>query len=177
MLGGPQSRYGCCGEIFWPYRCSNSELSFVQPVSSLYRLCCPSSLTCLQLYLLQSLSVYTVTAVARHGVLISWGRSSHLSAGSPCTYWQFLLGYRQNQQNGQTPRPESANELYRPSERRLSENVMPKFADRGCRVVSAKGYLRPYCRFSRPELLPFLSSRSSILFTRLSRPRSRPTTS
>jgi hypothetical protein len=36
----------------------------------------------------------------------------------------------------QTPRPESASELYRPSDRRLSAKLVPTFADRGCRVVS-----------------------------------------
>jgi hypothetical protein len=39
------------------------------------------------------------------------------------------------------------------------------------------GSLRPYARFSRPEPLLFLSSSSSVLLTRLSGPRSRPTTS
>jgi hypothetical protein len=32
--------------------------------------------------------------------------------------------------------PQSARQLYRPSERRLSANLMPTFVDRGCRVVS-----------------------------------------
>jgi hypothetical protein len=32
--------------------------------------------------------------------------------------------------------PESASELYRPSDRRLSARLMPTFADRGCHVVS-----------------------------------------
>jgi hypothetical protein len=34
------------------------------------------------------------------------------------------------------PWPESASELYRPSDRRLLEKLVPVFADRGCRVVS-----------------------------------------
>jgi hypothetical protein len=38
------------------------------------------------------------------------------------------------------------------------------------------GSLRPYCRFSRPELLLFLPSSSSIVLTRMSGPRYRPTT-
>jgi hypothetical protein len=39
----------------------------------------------------------------------------------------------------QTPWPWSASELYRPtkSDRRLSAKLVPTFADRGCRVVSA----------------------------------------
>jgi hypothetical protein len=39
------------------------------------------------------------------------------------------------------------------------------------------GSLRPYSRISRPEPLLFLPSSSSIVLTRLSGPRSRPTTS
>jgi hypothetical protein len=34
-----------------------------------------------------------------------------------------------------TPWSESANELYRPSDRRLSAKLVPTFADRGCHVV------------------------------------------
>jgi hypothetical protein len=36
-----------------------------------------------------------------------------------------------------TPWPISASELYRPSDRRLWAKLVPTFADRGCRVVSA----------------------------------------
>jgi hypothetical protein len=43
----------------------------------------------------------------------------------------------------QTPWPESANELYRPSDRRLSAKVVPTFADRGCHMVSVTD---PYSR-------------------------------
>jgi CBS-domain-containing membrane protein len=35
-----------------------------------------------------------------------------------------------------TPWPESASELYRPSDRRLAMKLVPDFADRGCHVVS-----------------------------------------
>jgi hypothetical protein len=35
------------------------------------------------------------------------------------------------QQKRQTPLPESASELYRPSDRRLSATLLPTFADRG----------------------------------------------
>jgi hypothetical protein len=38
--------------------------------------------------------------------------------------------------NKQTPWPESASELCRPSDRRLSAKLVPNFADRGCHVVS-----------------------------------------
>jgi hypothetical protein len=46
----------------------------------------------------------------------------------------------------------------------MSAMLVPTFADRGCRVVSA-------------EPLLFHSSSSSVILTRLSEPRSRPTTS
>jgi hypothetical protein len=36
----------------------------------------------------------------------------------------------------QIPWPESASELYRPSDRRLSAKWLPTFADKGCHVVS-----------------------------------------
>jgi hypothetical protein len=36
------------------------------------------------------------------------------------------------------PWPESASELYRPDDCRLSTKLVPTFADRGCRVVSAR---------------------------------------
>jgi hypothetical protein len=42
----------------------------------------------------------------------------------------------------QTPRPESASELYRPSDHRLSAKLVLTFADKGCRVVSAAEPLR-----------------------------------
>jgi hypothetical protein len=38
--------------------------------------------------------------------------------------------------NKQTPWPESASELYRPSDRSLSAKLLPIFVDRGCHVVS-----------------------------------------
>jgi hypothetical protein len=40
-----------------------------------------------------------------------------------------------------------------------------------------EGFLRPYARLSRPEPLLFLPSSSSVVLTRLSGPRSRPSTS
>jgi hypothetical protein len=55
----------------------------------------------------------------------------------------------------------------------ISVNFSEQRASRGQR----DGSLRPYSRFSRPELLLFLPSSSSVVLTRLSGPRSRPTTS
>jgi hypothetical protein len=48
-----------------------------------------------------------------------------------------------NKQTKQTPWSESASELHRPSDRRLSAKWLPTFADRGCHVVSVTD---PYCR-------------------------------
>jgi hypothetical protein len=60
--------------------------------------------------------------------------------------------------------PESASELYRPSDHRLLAKLVPTFADRGCRVVS----VTDYSRLSIPEPLLFLSSCFSVVLTRLS---------
>jgi hypothetical protein len=59
-----------------------------------------------------------------------------------------------------TPWPESASEVYRLSDRRLSVKVVPNLAAGLCNVVAT-----------------FLSSTSSIVLTRLSGSCSRPTTS
>jgi hypothetical protein len=40
-------------------------------------------------------------------------------------------------------RPESASELYRPSDRYLSAKIVPTFTDRGWHVVSVTDPLRP----------------------------------
>jgi hypothetical protein len=57
-----------------------------------------------------------------------------------------------------SPWPESARELYRPSDSRLSVKLMPTFVDRGCHVVSVTDPIRPYSRISRPEPLLFVPS-------------------
>jgi hypothetical protein len=54
----------------------------------------------------------------------------------------------------ETPWSEDANELYRPSDRRLSAKWLPTFADRVPRGQRG-GSLRPYSRFSRQEPLLF----------------------
>jgi hypothetical protein len=63
----------------------------------------------------------------------------------------------------QTPWPGSASELYQPSDRRLSEKIVP----RGQR----DGSPRPYSRLSRQEPVLFLSSSSPVVLTRLKGPR------
>jgi hypothetical protein len=55
-----------------------------------------------------------------------------------------------------TPWPEFASELYRPSDRRLSEKLMPTFAHRGCHVVSV---MDPYGR-----ILDFLDRSRYVFF-------------
>jgi hypothetical protein len=59
----------------------------------------------------------------------------------------------------------------------LVGEVSATFADKGVTRHHRDGSIRPYCRISRPEPLVFLSSSSSVVLTRLSGPRSRPTTS
>jgi hypothetical protein len=66
-------------------------------------------------------------------------------------YWLLLLNVasfilelsRWKLINKQTPWPDSKRELYRPSDNRLSEKLLPTFADRGCCMVSATD---PRCR-------------------------------
>jgi hypothetical protein len=60
-----------------------------------------------------------------------------------------------NKQTKQSPWSESASELYRPSDRRLSAKRLPTCADRGCHVVSVTdpygrtlGFLDRSCYFS-----------------------------
>jgi hypothetical protein len=94
-----------------------------------------------------------------------------------CTHrptWNFQYTHTL-QTKKQTPWSESACELYQPNDRRLSAKWLPTFADTGCHVVSM---MDPYGRFldflDRSRY--FLSSSSSVVLTRLSGPRSRPTT-
>jgi hypothetical protein len=62
-------------------------------------------------------------------------------------------------------------------ERRLSAKLVPTFADRGCHVVIMRDPYDCILGFLELEPLLFLSSSSSIILTRLSGSRSRPTTS
>jgi hypothetical protein len=55
--------------------------------------------------------------------------------------WLWRKFYANNKQTNkhtyiQSPWPESASELYRPSDRRLSAKLVPTYDDRGCYVVS-----------------------------------------
>jgi hypothetical protein len=82
--------------------------------------------------------------------------------------------YKTNNEK-QTLWPESANKPYRPS--RFSAKLVPTFPDRGVSRGERGRSPRPYSRISRPEPLLYLPSSSSIVFKRLSGPRSRPSTS
>jgi hypothetical protein len=75
-----------------------------------------------------------------------------------------------------TPWSESASELYRPSDRRLSAKWLPNFADRVCHVVSVTDSYGLILVFLYRSRYFFLSSSSSVVLTRLSGLRSRPTT-
>jgi hypothetical protein len=54
-----------------------------------------------------------------------------------------LLKKIKKNEKKKTPWSESASELYRPSDRRLSAKSLPTFVDRGCHVVSV---MDPYGR-------------------------------
>jgi hypothetical protein len=87
------------------------------------------------------------------------------------------LGVNGDNTEKKTPWPQSASELYRPSHRHLLAKLVPTFADRGCRVVSATDPHGRILGFLDPKRLLIHSSSSSIVLTKLSGPRSRPTTS
>jgi hypothetical protein len=53
--------------------------------------------------------------------------------------------------NRQTPWPQSASELYRPSDRRLSAKLVSTFADRRVSSGQCGRSQRPYSRISRPD--------------------------
>jgi hypothetical protein len=94
-------------------------------------------------------------------------------------YWQEDIGKHKHKYEiygfvkKKTPWPESASEVYRPNDRRLSTNLVPTFAGRWCHVVSVTN---PYGRIldflDRSRY--FFSSSSSVVLWRLSGPRSRP---
>jgi hypothetical protein len=69
-------------------------------------------------------------------------------------------------------RSQFANELYRPSDRRLSAKLVSTFYGKRMPRGQRDESLRPYSRLSRLEPLLFLPSSSSIVLTRLSGPRS-----
>jgi hypothetical protein len=89
-------------------------------------------------------------------------------------YWYVSYIIKTNKK--QTPWPQSTSELYRPSDRRLLAKLVPNVADRECHVVSVTD---PYCRILAflDGAATFLSSSTSVVITRLSGPRSSPTTS
>jgi hypothetical protein len=66
-----------------------------------------------------------------------------------------------------TPWPESASELYRPNDRRLSAKLVPTFVDRGVPHGQHDGSLQPHSWLSRLEPLLFLPSSSSVVLMRL----------
>jgi hypothetical protein len=74
-----------------------------------------------------------------------------------------------------TPWSESASELYRPSDHRLSAKWLPTFADTG---ATWSAWQIPTAVFSvfYTRAATFLSSSSSVVLMRLSGPHSRPTT-
>jgi hypothetical protein len=68
---------------------------------------------------------------------------------------------QQTNKNKQIPWFQSASELYRQGDRRLSTRLVPTFADRGCRLVRATD---PYYR-----ILDFLGRCSYFFFQLYSR--------
>jgi hypothetical protein len=81
-----------------------------------------------------------------------------------------------NKKKLKTPWSESASKLYRPNDRRLSAKRLPTCADRGCHVVSVTDPSGRILSVFLTGAAAFPSSSSSVVLTKLSGPRSRPTT-
>jgi hypothetical protein len=86
-----------------------------------------------------------------------------------------VYSFTKTKKKKKTPWSESASELHRLSDLRLSTKLVTTFADRGVSRSQRNGSLRPFSRFSRPKPLLLLSSSSSVVLTRLGGPRCRPT--
>jgi hypothetical protein len=86
-----------------------------------------------------------------------------------------ILVYERNKK--ETPCLESGSELYRLSDRRMSAKLVPTFADRECHVVSVTDPYGRILRFIDWSRYLLFSSSSTVVLTRLSGPRSRPTNS
>jgi hypothetical protein len=78
----------------------------------------------------------------------------------PLTFIGGALQYCNN-----SPWPESASELYQPSDRHLSAKLVSASADRGCHVVSVTdpcgctlGFLNQKYKSTGPKLIPFVKT-------------------
>jgi hypothetical protein len=85
-----------------------------------------------------------------------WISQNHWVSGI-CLPFEIIMNCKtQHTKNRQIPWPESASELYRPSDHRLSVKPVPTLADRGCHVVSVTdpygrilGFLDRNCKTQR----------------------------
>jgi hypothetical protein len=88
--------------------------------------------------------------------------------------WRINLDKKPKKENAVASVRERTIPIERPP---LVGEVSANFCGRGASRSQHGGSLRPYSRFSGPEPLLVLPSSSSVVLTRLSEPRSRPTTS
>jgi hypothetical protein len=100
------------------------------------------------------------TLNASYEVRLPWCRI-HLSDQSSGLFlrtdsWTILHIFSPSLDPPKTPWSESASELYRPSDRRLSAKWLPTFAERGCHMVSVTD---PYGR-----ILGFLDSQPLLCY-------------
>jgi hypothetical protein len=79
-----------------------------------------------------NLAVHASDTPEGRSLLAGWARDFSFCLGAMS--YTGCRGYTNT--FNKTPRPESASELYRPRDRRLSANLVPTVADRGCHVVS-----------------------------------------
>jgi hypothetical protein len=77
-------------------------------------------------------STLTISVFLQHNSFASW----KVSIGGGQSDEASLVHAHTHIKKTKTPWPESASELYRPSDRRLLAKLVPSFADRGCHVVN-----------------------------------------
>jgi hypothetical protein len=199
LLGALALHWGSLEALGLPLRFSGSSFSAVRPSLNLYHTDTSFRLRTILQWTLANLRwilLWLIPSVCKNLITVLTSRPVILFA---CKAWTCgwrtatltrLLLYRtyqcrqmtpryraqaiyNNQTKKKTPRPESASELYRSSNSRLSTKLVPIFGDRWLSGSQSGGFSTEVISIFRP----FLSSSFSIVLTTLSGPRSRSTTS
>jgi hypothetical protein len=104
--------------------------------------------------------------------ILYWGLKPYFMYRMIKDYFYFMIKIL-----NKTPWPDSASELYRESDHRLSTKLVPKFANIWCHVVSVTDPYCPILGFIYRSRHCFLQVAPQLHSRGLSGPRSRPTTS
>jgi hypothetical protein len=119
-------------------------------------------------------SVHIISLITEETVILKLSLFQINPVNGRVTAAFFFVHQTRRKLRGLSPR---ANYTDRATDRRLSAKLVSTFGDRRVSRSQSGRSLTAVISVSRLEPLPFLSSSSSILLTRLSGPRSRPTTS